>query len=161
MCSGYLCLWHTFCTIWESLSMLSWSRELNVKLLCHFNFYQSLHRYVAIYVEILVRIIVRDVLQFLIVFIVIAVSFGGGLYFSLRAKPCTLPQNTTGSGFSPATNTSLCLHPDETRYTMHGQHNVCWNTILSILTVKYTFHGWLDFVCLLKEMSLNHTFLVI
>ena len=75
-----------------------------------------MYRYVAIYVEILVQIIIRDIVQFLIVLIVIAASFGGGLYFSLRAQPCTLSQTmSTETGFSPVTNTSLCLHPDETR----------------------------------------------
>ena len=82
---------------------------LNILVTCY-------KRFVAVYVEILVRIIIRDIVQFLIVFIVITISFGGGLYFSLRAEPCTLPQTTTGTGFSPVTNTSLCLHPDETGY---------------------------------------------
>ena len=76
----------------------------------------SINRFVAIYVEILVRVIIQDIVQFLIVFTIVAVSFGGGLYFSLRAQPCPLsPMMTTETGFSPVTNTSLCLHPDETR----------------------------------------------
>ena len=76
----------------------------------------SINRFVAIYVQILFRMIIRDVGRFLIVFTIIAVSFGGGLYFSLRAQPCPLSETmTTGTGFSPVTNTSLCLHPDETR----------------------------------------------
>ena len=71
----------------------------------------------------LFQIILRDIVQFLIVFIVITVSFGGGLYFSLRADTCRLPADRMMTDdeveFSPVTNTSLCLHPDETRCTQY------------------------------------------
>ena len=66
----------------------------------------------------LFQIIIHDIVQFLIVFIVVTVSFGGGLYFSLRADTCRLPADrmtTDEVKFSPVINTSLCLHPDETR----------------------------------------------
>ena len=70
--------------------------------------------------KILFQIIKRDIMQFLTVFIVVAISFGGGLYFSLRANTCELASQTNDDeaqfNFTPVINTSLCLHPDETRY---------------------------------------------
>ena len=77
-------------------------------------------RYVAVYIDILVRVLVRDVSRFVLVFLVFMVSFGGGLYFALRGEPCTVPQeDVAGMMFNPLTNTSLCLHPDETRFVIY------------------------------------------
>ena len=77
------------------------------------------NRSFAVYVKILFRIIKRDIVQFLAVFLVVTISFGGGLYFSLRADTCRLADQTTtdevGLNFTPSINTSFCLHPDETR----------------------------------------------
>ena len=71
----------------------------------------------------LFQIIKRDIVQFLTVFIVITISFGGGLYFSLRARSCELASQTSADeaqfNFTPVINTSLCLHPDETRYKVY------------------------------------------
>ena len=73
----------------------------------------------AVYVETLIQILRRDILQFLAVFAVLTVSFGGGLYFSLRADTCRLADQTTTDeaqfNFIPVINSSLCLYPDETR----------------------------------------------
>ena len=96
----------------------------------------------------LFQIIKRDIGQFVAVFIVVIVSFGGGLYFSLRADTCRLAADrvtTDEIEFSPVNNTSLCLHPDETRCITF----VCNCPVIKYIivmsklltTVKYTYHG--------------------
>ena len=85
----------------------------------HKNYPAVLHDYrpFAVYVETLIQILKRDILQFLAVFTVVTVSFGGGLYFSLRADTCRLTNQTDEAqfDFTPVINSSLCLYPDETR----------------------------------------------
>lgn len=102
--------------------------------------------------EILVQVMVRDVLQFLIVFAVITISFGGGLYFSLLTQPCTVSQSTTAMGFSSITNTSLCLHPDETRFTLP-------DFVFVLIFINLYWHSelylsWLTGIRLLVEGSI-------
>ena len=96
--------------------MLSSIRKLKCKVVCCVHYFQI--RKFAVYVKTLFQIIEQDIARFLSVFIVVIVSFGGGLYFSLRADTCRLPADrmtTDEVEFGPVTNTSLCLHRDETR----------------------------------------------
>ena len=75
------------------------------------------------YLKVLSIIIIEDVTKFLTVFFVFVLAFGGGLYFALRGESCTLQQYDSdyneSINYSSSVNTSLCLHPDETRF-----HNI-------------------------------------
>ena len=79
---------------------------------CTLYFYSGLGEYV----EILRSVLRKDLHKFLVAFAIVTISFGGGLYFALVGEPCPLnPTTTTGMGFDPVQNSSLCLFKDETR----------------------------------------------
>ena len=125
--------------------MLSSNRKLKCRAVSCVHYFQI--RSFAVYVNTLFQIIKRDIVQFLIVFIVITVSFGGGLYFSLRADTCRLSADrmtTDEVEFSPVTNTSLCLHPNETRCVQYNIFIIIYIAVfysINFTTVKYTYHG--------------------
>ena len=87
----------------------------------------TLFSFFGVYVKVLVRVVLRDLNHFLLVFIVFMIIYGGGFYLALRGEPCPLVQvDNNGSGFDPISDTSLCLHPDETRYVCTAYIGFSW-----------------------------------
>ena len=76
--------------------------------------YSFLYSSVGVYAVILKHIARRDVTRFWLVFIVVLISFGGGFYLALRGEVIN-GRSSNSSSFNPVDDTSLGIHPDETR----------------------------------------------